>query len=226
MSTARAEYSPGTSVRERWIRLSNVPLRFRSTHLDALDHPAALPRAQAWVTKVLLGEVVAAVDSPLIGKGLILQGEPGHGKTTLAAAVTMEVLRKANPQVLKTGPSMSQRPVYYTTYPELLRTQKQSWDGDETAQMIVDRAFGDAVDPFALLVLDDIGKEHQTGSGWAENVFDQIFRRRFDLGLPTIVTTNVPVKDWAEPYGEAMASFAHEAAYILDIMAKGGDRRR
>lgn len=225
MSETRAEYSHATSVRDRWVRLSNVPLRFRTTRLDALDSTYAA-KAGTWVDAVLAGKVIQAEDSPVVGKGLLIQGEPGRGKTTLASAVVMEILRRASPAVLKTGEWIPQRPAYFTTYPELLRLQKDGWAGDEQADELVHRIFGESSDPIGIVVLDDLGKEHKTATGWAENVFDQVYRRRYDLGLPTIITTNVPLQDWAAIYGEAMESFAHEAAFLLEMLGKGGDHRR
>jgi DNA replication protein DnaC len=75
-------------------------------------------------------------------------------------------------------------------------------------------------------VLDDLGKEYRTANGWAENTFDALLRARFNAGLPTIVTTNVPLKNWGTVYGEPMGSFAREAFIPLAIIAKQGDRRR
>jgi DNA replication protein DnaC len=77
-----------------------------------------------------------------------------------------------------------------------------------------------------VFILDDLGKEHRTATGWAENTFDALLRSRFNAGLPTIVTTNVPLKNWGVVYGEPMGSFAHEAFIPIAVKAPGGDRRR
>jgi DNA replication protein DnaC len=74
-------------------------------------------------------------------------------------------------------------------------------------------------------VLDDLGKEHRTASGWAENTFDELLRARFNSGLPTIVTSNTPLSRWEEQYGAPMASFAYEAFIILEVNS-GKDLRR
>jgi DNA replication protein DnaC len=87
--------------------------------------------------------------------------------------------------------------------------------------------FGDAGNnSVSLLVIDDLGKEHRTATGWAENTFDAVLRSRYNAGLPTIVTTNVPLKNWGEVYGEAMESFAHEAFLPINVVSMEGDRRK
>jgi DNA replication protein DnaC len=92
----------------------------------------------------------------------------------------------------------------------------------------MEQVYGDMKGPdnISLLVLDDLGKEHRTASGWAENTIDAVLRSRYNAGLPTIVTTNVPLKNWGDVYGEAMGSFAHEAFIPINIVSTEGDRRK
>jgi len=44
-------------------------------------------------------------------------------------------------------------------------------------------------------------------------------RTRFNHGLPTIVTTNIKLENWAASYGDATESFANEAFYYLPMVA-------
>jgi DNA replication protein DnaC len=77
-----------------------------------------------------------------------------------------------------------------------------------------------------VLVLDDVGKEHQSGSGWQRNMLHHILRTRFNNGLPTIVTTNLPVKTWESTYGGATESFIHEAFAVIELESIRGDLRK
>ena len=110
-------------------------------------------------------------------------------------------------------------------YPKFLRYQKSSWDEDEPNDLI-DRIVGDARNSVELFILDDLGKEYRTSTGWAENQFDALLRSRFNAGLPTIVTTNVPIKNWGVVYGEPMGSFAYEAFVPIEVKSETGDRRK
>ena len=57
-----------------------------------------------------------------------------------------------------------------------------------------------------VLVLDDVGKEHSSKSGWSASVLDQVLRYRHNEGRPTIITTNLALPKWAG-YNESMESF-------------------
>jgi len=74
-------------------------------------------------------------------------------------------------------------------------------------------------------VIDDVGKEHASLSGWQKNVLHHVLRTRFNLGLPTIVTTNVSLDDWGSLYGDATESFAKEAFMYLPMVTNKGDLR-
>jgi DNA replication protein DnaC len=182
-----------------------------------LDQTQELDSLTLWATRVLDGQVIRATGSPTCGLGLLLIGPPGYGKTTMASVVAQEVLLKNTSSIT----------VKFMDYPKLLRTQQRAWKADnETEQQLIDDIYGESSTPVDIFILDDLGKEYRTASGWAENTFDSLLRARYNAGLPTIVTTNVPMKNWASVYGEPMESFAHQAFVPITVTSAEGDRRK
>lgn len=119
------------------------------------------------------------------------------------------------------------QPALFMDYPKFLRYQKAAWNAEEEEKNdLIKRIYGDVRDSIQLFILDDLGKEYRTASGWAENTFDALLRSRFNAGLPTIVTTNVAMKDWGTVYGEPMGSFAYEAFIPIAVESEVGDRRK
>jgi DNA replication protein DnaC len=181
-----------------------------------LDNAKVKAVVQTWVDTVRSGVVIKSPGSPSSGLGLALVGLPGHGKTTLASVALQELIR--------TMPVSSNQPGLFMDYPKYLRLEKESWNDPESKELI-QKINGDVRESIPLFILDDLGKEYRTASGWAENTFDAVVRSRFNAGLPTIVTTNVKMSKWRSTYGEAMESFAHEAFMWADVESETGDRR-
>ena len=57
-----------------------------------------------------------------------------------------------------------------------------------------------------LLVIDDVGAEHKSASGWAESVFEDLISYRELHRLPTIITTNLAKDDFGKAFGERVLS--------------------
>ena len=183
-----------------------------------------------WAESLSRGNIIQADGGVACGVGLLFVGKPGQGKTTLAAVLAQHLVRTVPADIWNPiNGNRASRPVYFSSYPEILRTAGRSMEDRDSEEGVLLRSmFGESRDPVhdvKVLFIDDLGKEHKTQSGWAENLFDHLLRRRYDLGLPTVITTNVPLSEWSSVYGGAMASFAHEAFTASVIIAPGGDRR-
>lgn len=218
---------PG-SVRAQ-INAAGFPTKSVGWEFSDLDPNPVIDEIHKWIKLVEEGRVITAAGDKKCGLGLLLQGEPGHGKTTLASVTAQTLIRTMASVGWGTVGSAAKRPVVFLDYPKLLRLQKQQWsEFDDSVEVLITGLYGEAGrdNNVRLLVLDDLGKEYRTASGWAENTFDALLRARYNAGLPTIVTTNTPMGEWADTYGDSMASFAHEAFVPIAIISTRGDRRR
>ena len=215
-----------------YINRASLPMKSIGLELSDLDpyEGSVIEGVQKWISLVNSGKVIKAQGEQTCGMGLLLVGNPGHGKTTLASTALQELLRGIPRDVIGTPERFPIRPGYFTDYPRFLRLQKRQWDpdADETEASLVEGLYGDAPDHLnvKILVLDDLGKEYRTASGWAENTFDALLRARFNAGLPTIITTNYSLDKWDDMYGESMGSFGHEAFVPINVVSEKGDRRR
>ena len=106
------------------------------------------------------------------GRGLLLEGQPGVGKTHLAVAVLKQVIETSGA-----------RGLFYDTR-DLLRVIRSTYDPiNKTQEMDVLRPVMEA----DLLVLDDLGAEKT--SEWVEETLNLIVNSRYSENRTTIFTS-------------------------------------
>jgi DNA replication protein DnaC len=145
------------------------------------------------------------------GKGLLMIGSIGAGKTHLAAAIANQLLAAGIPVIFKTAI-------------DLLSDIRSTYDTETQESKVVD-TYGTV----ELLILDDLGKEKVTA--WAASMIFSIINARYENMLPTIITTNHGCKELAAALGddrtraEAIVSRLQETCVTV-VMAWDDHRKR
>lgn len=107
------------------------------------------------------------------GKGILLTGTYGTGKSYMAACIANAVI------------DMGKR-VLYTDLPTLCMSLGSEFDGEKAENLAL-------LNNYSLLVLDDLGVERDTPS-MIENVYS-VVNGRCESGKPMIVTTNLTIEE-------------------------------
>jgi DNA replication protein DnaC len=123
------------------------------------------------------------------GKGLLFIGQVGTGKTHLTAAIANYLMFE---KII---------PVKFGNVTTLLGEIKNSYNDEESASES-DLIY--MLSNVRLLIIDDLGKEKCTE--WSNNIIYTIINNRYENYKPTIVTTNLSIKELENQIGDASVS--------------------
>lgn len=197
---------------QRWEQ-ANIPIKFRGIRLDSYNHPhqsgiqakrAALDFIDNFEERYVSAKRAAAGIFPdnraNIGRGLLFAGPNGTRKSTLANAILTEIQYR----------SPSYR-VFYIRFSDWKKALTDTFTKEDTEEKVKGRKILKLAELSHLIVLDDIGQEHRTASGFTESSLHELLRVRYEAARPTIVTTNVSLSKIAEVYNESFDSFRYDA---------------
>ena len=138
------------------------------------------------------------------GKGLLLYGRNGTGKTFYASCIANALID-------------SGRRVLVTNFARLSNQLQGMFEGKQE--------FIDDLSKYSLLVLDDLGAERQ--SEYMQEMVFNIVNARYCSGLPFIVTTNLTIEEISKPHDSGRARIYNrilERCFPIEV--NGIDRRK
>jgi DNA replication protein DnaC len=180
---------------------AGIPIKYREFTLAKIN----FPESQEVVKKVAT-YIQALPDHRDHGLGMYLWGNTGNAKTAMSCVILIEALKK--------GYS-----AYFTDLIKCMSFITAGWTDDEVKADFTKRILNSQ-----FLVIDDVGKEYKSRTGFTEAHFDMIFRERANNLLPTILTSNLSPTNIATDYGKRLLSIFYE--HLLVVETNSTDYRR
>ena len=182
---------------------AKIPKRYAG--LDIQDFDLSRPGAKDVVQKVLqyIEDINGNVKE---GKGMVLWGGTGTGKTLLAVAILKAAMNRGY-----TG--------LFQSAPELMYHFNSVYSTAETEQNIID-----ALRSVDVLVLDDLDK-----GKWTEKVAERIYviiNARYGEVKPTLITTNLDPRALLELVGEAIFDRIRESSTFVALSGESFRKKK
>lgn len=156
------------------------------------------------------------------GKGLLLWGDNGRGKTYAAACI------------LKFARSWGYSGLLVRAT-DIVPSIVEGWEFERNLHGR--QNYEQRMRSVDFLVIDDLGKEIEGKSGFSVSALDRILRDRAQDAKPVIITTNLPLsskdpEDPTEPpsvqsrYGRSTYDLIHETTYPFQVKGRGNSERQ
>ena len=138
------------------------------------------------------------------GKGLLLYGSVGSGKSFYAACIVNHLIDEGIPCLM-------------TNFSRLVNTIQGMYDGKQD--------YIDGLNRFDLLVIDDLSAERDTE--YMNEIIFNIIDSRYRAGLPLIITTNMTAEEIKNPADiRKQRIYSRLLEMTIPIEVSGYDRRR
>lgn len=188
---------PDTRRRQR-IEAAGIPKRYLHCRLENFhdrNHGALIAGRRT------VQEFVDRWPITTHGKGLLVMGGCGVGKTHLAVAALMEIIHKT-----KSGRFL------FTNFQELIQEIQASFDNDAVpSKSEILRPVIEA----DLLILDELGSQKPTT--FVQDILYYVINSRYNEERPTIFTTNY-LEDLTDRISERLRSRLHEMTYEVKLV--------